>query len=113
MLKYHRYSLKNMEKPKSITETRDMETLNRSQLYATLTGGHEIPFNMNGTVHPFSNNITPDNMDKVMEVIRKFGVNGRHKYGGSLGEIDRAYKNKDLEYFRNSIGDLFMDFVMD
>ena len=102
-----------MTKPRSVEETRDMKTLDRSQLYAALTGGCEIPFNLAGRVDPFSDNITLENMDAVHEAIRKFEGDGRPKYGGSLGEIHEAYEARDLKAFRKGIGDLFLDFVMD
>ncbi len=102
-----------MVNPKSIEETREMKTLDRSQLYAALTGGHEIPFNLGGVVHPFGDRITAGNMDDVFAVVRKFEGDGRPKYAGSLGEIHEAYQARDLEEFRRAIGNLFLDFVMD
>jgi hypothetical protein len=102
-----------MANPKSVEETRDMKSLDRSQLYAALTGGHEIPFNIFGTVHPFSDRITEGTMDAVHEAITKFEGDGRPKYGASLGEIHEAYQARDLDEFRRAIGNLFLDFVMD
>jgi len=91
-----------------------IESLHRIDFYRLLTG-EEPPFGVGTTiVHPYRDKINLDNLDKVMHAVELYEKRHGGGYGqGSIDELREAYKKRDLEAFRDGIGEIFLDIIND
>ena len=93
-----------MARINNLDDLKNVDKCNRFDFYRALTGEDVQPQLICTVVPPLNATVRRDNIDQVMDAVRKLTSFYRQDYYSySVDEIKRAYENKDYAAFRQGV----------